>query len=324
TKGQKIPETKGKLLFEVYDALLKEHDALKELKRERESGLGYRNFTLILEKFAYDTLEQTTTEYDKEQALKFIEEAIPQDLKNVDSRNFLKDLLYAVPLLIEEKSTYRYRWWQKSFQDYFAARYLSQQDNKLTVLQEIYNQEKVQYLNLLDIFYDLDYDSFTKTIIKLLKNDFLKKYNKIEEIPDIDPDLQIKRKQLLAFHDLIYIYNSDKVSYNTVTKDNFKNPFGVQVKKNISLVYQSNFKLDLIRQIGRREKEIFLKKNKPETYYYPELHPLTTEKPEQPKYIYKIDNNPNEWYNQPGSFKIINDFLSHEQITPYIFDLPKS
>ncbi len=321
SSGQAIPETKGKLFFEVYMALLKDHDDLKELERVRKCGLMNDQFTQVIEKFAYDTLEQTTTEYDKKQVLKFIKEAIPEHLKDVtDSQDFLHDLLVAVPLLVDVN--FRYRWWQKSFQDYFAANYLSRQDNRLTVLEEIYNSEKAQYLNLLDIYYDLDYVSFEKSIIKLLINEFLQKYERIPEIPSINHVLQTQRRRLLAFHNLIYIYNEHEISYDKVVNQGaFTDPVGVEISNNISLVYQSNFKLDLIRQIGRRRTEVFLKENKPIIFENLKVSPLTT--PKQSKYIYKIDSNSGEWYNQHDSFKIINDFLSHELVTPYIFD-PKN
>jgi len=97
--------------------------------------------------------------------------------------DLLEDLLVAVPLFLKDGNYYR--WAHKSLQEYFTAQfiYLDLGENKNSFLQSLYVHEALEkFLNVLDLFYDMDYKSFRNIIIYHILKEFFENYKTNEKL----------------------------------------------------------------------------------------------------------------------------------------------
>jgi len=179
---QTIPLKKHIFYRQVYDAYFDSHDLSKGdgYIHIKKSNLDIDDFERVLRYIGYNCLCQQKIEFEKDQLLKIIN----------DSRNFcpdldfgtsdlLEDLLTSVPLFCEDG--HLIRWVHKSLQEYFAAQFIfkdskQRQDNILTKMYNSNNLDK--YINILDIYYDIDNWGFTKNIIKPICTEYVNFYEK--------------------------------------------------------------------------------------------------------------------------------------------------
>ena len=108
------------------------------------------------------------SEYDvKEDLIKIIKQAKEKIIGiNFNENKFIKDLINAVPIFVKEGN--EYRWAHKSFQEYFAAMYISydSKNNQSAILNKISEKDKIQkYYNVLDFCYDIDYKKFIRVLV---------------------------------------------------------------------------------------------------------------------------------------------------------------
>jgi hypothetical protein len=195
-----IPNDKTAFYDEVYRGLFINHDLSKDgLNRKKKSGLSIGAFRQVLRQLAFDTIKRNLVSYSKMELLDLIREA-KQKIKIPDFAEdlFLEDVLLAVPLFCEDGA--KVRWTHKSFQDYFAAEKLAADDNKVQKLIKIYTQKKGNYLNVLDLFADIDPTTFRDVIVKKIAEDYFSlvesRYRGCEHI---DNQALQERKSLLAF-----------------------------------------------------------------------------------------------------------------------------
>ena len=177
-----IPIKKSQFYSQVYDALFETHDLSKDgyLKREKYCNLHIDDFERVLRYIGYFTAIENKVEYDKNYIINLIEKLKNHfsDIK-FKASDYLKDLLETVPLF--RKDGYYYKWSHKSLQDYFAAKFvwIDAKENQLKILTKIYNDGKnIRFYNMLDIFYELDINTFNNTILSWYLNDF-KEYVKL-------------------------------------------------------------------------------------------------------------------------------------------------
>ncbi|UNK30994.1 NACHT domain-containing protein (plasmid) [Bacillus sp. N5-665] len=169
-----VPLQKDQFYRKVYDALFEEHDLSKDgYKRQRYSGLSIDQLHKLLRKLGYLCLIENRVEYTKDKLLSLIEESVDSPyFENIKPHDVFKDLIYNVPLIIEEGLTYR--WAHKSFMEYFAAQFIfiDNGDKKEKILGNVMKSKRVSiYLNMLDLYYDIDQETFDKAIIyPILKN----------------------------------------------------------------------------------------------------------------------------------------------------------
>jgi len=171
-----IPVKKSQFYNQVYDALFETHDLSKEgyLKRDKFSKLHIDDFERILRHIGYLTAIENEVEYDKNYILNIIEKSkkFTPDLI-YKSSDFLKDLLKTVPIFKQEGNYYR--WSHKSLQDYFAAKFIwiDSKEKQTQILRKIYDlNDNRRFINILDIYYELDPSTFNSTITFWLLTEF--------------------------------------------------------------------------------------------------------------------------------------------------------
>ncbi|MBR6988265.1 MAG: NACHT domain-containing protein [Bacteroidaceae bacterium] len=179
--NRSIPFEKHRFYGVVFEAYFEKHDNTKPIKtRDKLSGLNYDGFDRILRYIGYDSLIRIGVKFNEDTILNSIRKA-KEYCVNLDfsESDFLKDLTSSVPLFCKEGTDYK--WAHKSLLEYFAARfiYCDAKDNQDRILSAIYNSDHVsEYLNMLDLYYDIDNYGFTKNIeLPLIKEyiDFYKK-----------------------------------------------------------------------------------------------------------------------------------------------------
>ena len=165
---QTIPLKKHIFYRQVYDAYFDSHDLSKgdSYIHDKLSQLDTDDFDRVLRYVGFKCIRYQKIEFEKDALLHIIDEAraFCSDLC-FNSSDFLNDLLSAVPLFCQDGQYYR--WVHKSLQEYFAAQFIfkdskKKQDDLLTA---IFNSENIdKYVNLLDLYYDIDNWGFTKNI----------------------------------------------------------------------------------------------------------------------------------------------------------------
>lgn len=165
--NRSIPFEKHRFYGVVFEAYFEKHDNTKPLKsRDKLSGLNYDGFDRILRYIGYDSLIRIGVKFNEDTILNSIQKAKEYCVNLVFSESdFLKDLTSSVPLFCKEGTDYK--WVHKSLLEYFAARfiYCDAKDNQDRVLSAIYKSNHVsKYLNMLDLYCDIDNYGFTKNI----------------------------------------------------------------------------------------------------------------------------------------------------------------
>lgn len=177
---QTIPLKKHIFYRQVYDAYFDSHDLSKGdgYIHEKLSGLDIDDFDRVLRHVGYRCLKCQKIEFDKDSLLKIIEEAKKDCIDiNFAPSDFLHDLLNSVPLFCNDGQYYK--WVHKSIQEYFAAQFIYKdaKENQDKILLALYNSSNLdKYLNLLDIYYDIDNWGFTKNITKSICEEYCNFY----------------------------------------------------------------------------------------------------------------------------------------------------
>jgi hypothetical protein len=118
-----IPHKLSTFYSQAYEALFHRHDALKSgFQRDRKSGLDIQDYARAFAAFSLLSYDQRKFSFSSSQALQIIAMARETAMLTYDDSDFLDDAVQAVCLLLEEglEITFAHR----SFQEYFAARYI--------------------------------------------------------------------------------------------------------------------------------------------------------------------------------------------------------
>lgn len=214
-----LPLKKHQFYRQVYNALFMRHDLSKGIDpHEKKSHLDIDDFSRVLRYVGFECLKRGYTNFDEDSILCLIRKAKEKygSLKFSES-SFLDDLLLAVPLFTKDGT--EYKWAHKSLMEYFAARFIADdvkndQDNILTA---IYNSEHIEkYINMLDLYYDLDYESFSKNITYPMCNDFINYCDSNSFYRSTLHDCLVKERVALLFaHSVVItqvLYGSDEDS----------------------------------------------------------------------------------------------------------------
>ena len=177
--NRSIPFEKHRFYGVVFEAYFEKHDLSKPLKfRDKLSGLNYDGFDRILRYLGYDCLINTGVKFNKDTILNTIRKA--KDfcgISNFSENAFLEDLVSTVPLFCKERTDYK--WVHKSLLEYFAARFIfcDAKENQDRILTAIYNSERLdKYINMLDLYYDIDLKGFSKNITLPLCKQYINYY----------------------------------------------------------------------------------------------------------------------------------------------------
>ena len=177
-----IPFEKHRFYAEVFEAYFEKHDNTKPIRnRDKLSGLNYDGFDRVLRRIGFLCLAKIGVKFNRDTIINAIINAreFCENLKFSES-DFLEDLLSAVPLFCHDGNDYK--WVHKSLLEYFAARYIAvdAKENQNTILKKIYNSKQIErYLNMLDLYYDIDYNGFNKNIRYPFCKDFVNYYDSI-------------------------------------------------------------------------------------------------------------------------------------------------
>lgn len=267
---QEVPLKKHIFYRNVYDAYFDLHDLAKDgsFVHEKHSRLDIDEFERVLRYVGFRSLQFQRIEYEKDALLDIIEDAkgFYPDLK-FNKSDYLKDLLKAVPLFCQDGQYYR--WVHKSLQEYFAAQFIykdskSSQDSILKAMFESANLEK--YINLLDLYYDIDNWGFRKNITLPLCESFMEFYNKNMFVSDEIPEKEIERRIGLLFMREICVSN-DVVIADTYFKDRdvfqtIMTDFQQCLKRPISLTEIDTSGLIKCSAFDSKHAILFLLKNK--------------------------------------------------------------
>ena len=174
-----IPLQKHEFYKQVYNALYDAHKyAQGQEPHEKRSGLEIDNFNRVLRFVGFNCLKSIGVRFDEDTILRSIR--IAKDFcgdLNFSESNFLKDLLTSVPLFCTDGT--EYKWAHKSLMEYFAALFIA---NDLKKKQEdilksiLISEDATKYLNMLDLYYDIDNYGFIKYIELPLLLEYKKYY----------------------------------------------------------------------------------------------------------------------------------------------------
>lgn len=198
--NRSIPFEKHRFYGVVFEAYFEKHDNTKPMKtRDKLSGLNYDGFDRVLRYIGYDSLIDIGVKFNKDTILNSIREA-KEYCGNLSfsEYKFLDDLTSSVPLFCQDGTDYK--WVHKSLLEYFAARfiYCDAKENQDVILSDIYNSDGIsKYINMLDLYYDIDPKGFSKNITLPFCEDYLKFYHRCIVPSNINKELVNKRISLL-------------------------------------------------------------------------------------------------------------------------------
>ncbi len=219
-----IPLKKTQFYRQVYDAFFEAHDLSKEgyLKRDKFSNLHYDEFERILRYIGYLTSIENKVEYEKDYILNIIQKVIRfnPDL-HFKASDFLNDLITTVPLF--KIDGINYKWMHKSLQDYFCAKFIYQ-DAKLKqveILGKIYLDKNIsKFFNVIDLFFELDTNTFENTILRWLLEDLEKHLIYCRKSFPNFPEEMVKLRAGSSFHKKSFIVTYSQEQFSTVDNAN--------------------------------------------------------------------------------------------------------
>lgn len=188
---QKVPIRKDEFYQQVFDAYFESHDLTKDggYVRRKQSGLNMSDFKKVLRYLGFKCLKQQfKIEFSKAELVGKLDE-IQRDYSGdrFVSENFIKDIVTAVPLFVKDGNYYR--WIHKSMQEYFAAMFIhvDARDKQKAILERMLQSQWMErYINLFDIYYDIDYEGFRDSVLYRIVTDYLNYYkDRVAEVPGI-------------------------------------------------------------------------------------------------------------------------------------------
>ncbi|MDM5429469.1 NACHT domain-containing protein [Bacillus mycoides] len=206
-----LPLTQASFYRQVYDALYSDHDLTKEdgYKRQIFSGLSRDDLDSFLQQFAFQCVENRINDFETDHLLSLIKEILKNELfeRKIEPFEVLSDIIQNVPLLIKEGSSYK--WIHKSFMEYFAAKYIAVDPDKVLFLENLW-ENQLTYLddfsNMMTIYADIDKKTFNDIFVKRLLEDF------VNHVEKEQPDENIKILRQLNFHrDFIFLKENEEI-----------------------------------------------------------------------------------------------------------------
>ncbi len=210
---QTVPFKKYLFYRQVYDANFESHDLTKgdSYIHDKRCGLEIDDFHRVLRYLGFRCLKNQKIEFSKDEILKMIGEAnefcVGLEFRPSD---FLNDLIITVPLFT--KDGVYYRWSHKSLQEYFAAQfiYLDAKGRQEEILTKILHHRNLDKLvNVLDLFYDMDYKAFRNTILRELLRRYKNQFDAL-----LNECIGIPREQVIERSEVAYLLKSVCIRVN--------------------------------------------------------------------------------------------------------------
>lgn len=269
-----IPLRKIEFYNQVYKALYSNHDLTKgdSYVHQKYSKLSLSDFEKVLRYLGFYSLfsNHKTNLFNKDNLVKLIDDikdklTITGFESKFDTEDFIKDLLITVPLFVKEG--HDYKWIHKSFAEYFAAKYIYHDSNKIeSYLKNMYaSPHMIAYHNIFDFYYDIDTTSFRKFVLKPLLEDFIDYVNKNSITTENEDTEYVQLISILYTYKLGYKYellNSNTIPNNNSRKYTLPNNLRIlQPRKNYNYylypLFRSNKNLVLIDILYEKKLDIF-------------------------------------------------------------------
>lgn len=130
SENANIPNKLSLFYNQAYEALFHKHDASKgSYERQRKTNLDIQEFSDVFSLFSLQTYDKRIFKMSRMDCLKFAENSAKILSTNINTEDFLQDLLSATCLLVEDGLEIAYS--HRSFQEYFVALYLSKTNPEL-------------------------------------------------------------------------------------------------------------------------------------------------------------------------------------------------
>lgn len=220
---QTIPLKKHIFYRQVFDAYFDSHDLSKgdSYVHEKKSNLDLDDFDKVMRKIGYECLRKQKIEFEKDELLKIIDSA-KSGFSNLKfaSTSLLGDLLKAVPLFCQDGMYYK--WVHKSLQEYFAAEFIykDSKNNQDAILTALYKSKKIDlYINLLDLYFDIDPVGFQKNIVKPLLESYVEYYEKSYFHSDVISSEAVNLRLTITYCNRVLVGSID--NKKDQTRDNF-------------------------------------------------------------------------------------------------------
>lgn len=198
---QAIPFKKYLFYRQVYDANFENHDLTKgeSYIHDKNCKLEIDDFHRVMRHLGFNCFKLQRIEFTKDELLKLLNEAREFCAGLIfKESDFLLDILKTVPLFTQDGNYYR--WSHKSLQEYFAAQfiYLDSKEKQDVILSALYNHSNLEkFINVLDLYYDMDYKTFRNVIEKeflIDYEDYIK--NEYNEEFSVSEEIVINRKEI--------------------------------------------------------------------------------------------------------------------------------
>lgn len=316
TYNKDIPSKKITFYEEVYCCLFKHHDLSKEgFKRPKKCRLDIFDFELILREIAFSTSKIGKVIYTSDEMLKYISGAKNKNSK-IDFKeiNFYEDLTTTVPIFNIEGN--KIKWAHKSIQDYFSAKYISNHSRKEEIIDVLYKSNKFNYLNILDLLYELEYRVFKKVIIKQVIEDYINFYESQYTIrPAIDKSAIDLRIALMFGSKFCFIKVEEEELNFEQARRIFSELVGADESFSIGATFhytetshyslnEISLKKELVKILKIKNEDLFLDDPK---------YPIIDTEDYVEHFIYKkpyiFDDNLEEPYNDVKIFTTINQLM---------------
>ena len=119
-----IPNSMAMFYDEAFDTLIYKFDHMKNgFERTLSSSLGLSDFKTVFSSFCFYTFVREEYSFTKARLINILSEVSRKENIKFDIYNYIKDLTDVACMLIEDE--YEYSFLHRSFQEYFAALYLS-------------------------------------------------------------------------------------------------------------------------------------------------------------------------------------------------------
>ena len=263
-----IPLKKHIFYRQVYDAYFETHDLSKGegYAHDKYSNLDIDDFDKVLRYVAFNCLNKGKIEFVKDELLNILDnvKTLYPDLK-FSSSDFVKDITVTVPLFCIDGNYYR--WVHKSLQEYFAAQFIYKdaKEKQDAILMSLYNSDNLAvYINLLDIYCDIDSLGFRKNILLPFCREYIEFYEKNYFESNIINKVEIEcRLSILFFHRIHMICDNKHIMTFTLLGDMIK-PYEENICRvlhkldsNIWMAYTTNIKSYLFILLLKKYRIIF-------------------------------------------------------------------
>jgi hypothetical protein len=339
---QAIPFKKYLFYRQVYDANFESHDLTKgdSYTHDKYSSLEIDDFHRVLRHLGFSCFKLQKIEFSKDEILKLISDSKVFCVSlNFNESSFLEDLLRTVPLFTQDGNYYR--WAHKSLQEYFAAQfiYLDSKEKQNIILDKLYNHTNIEaFINVIDLYYDMDYKTFRNRIERSLLSEF-KKYvesNYNDSYTGITLESIKERKEISFFTNSFLFKATQEGKEHPFRGDDLGNMFQDLSKKrgfnenrssgilvspplfeNIYAIHYQNSKTVLLNLLARKKSNYIKIQNHNDIEKKEVKLDYNFDKEYFPK---EIDDKITNKFNSKENFKNVSEFMLATKISANVID----